>query len=890
MLSSLLLLWLATPLGLRGLAVDSNLHLQSGSDLPSQLEPGDRVVAVNEKPVHSRRELAAVLARSPFPTIEVVVELRDRMRTVTLSQLRMENDPPAELLSAARIVRVDTEVIEGAMPVSELHEYLERAAPTPIEVEYELERAQVGGPVSVQQRTHSPIVLAWLALGLLGMIGVALLRSQRLSRSGSIALPISSIGIGALAMAALTANVVSVGITPSFALWAVALAVAWRSAEAASRVSRVDSPVASLLLGAPALLAVAGAGLVSVTSLGEDNVAAWLGQVDQFVLAAGALALAFYGGIAWRFASEERRVRLAEIVGVAVAIIGTLVVFLATEQELSSAVTWGLLLGGGVIWPTDLAGCLESLGSSHAAAGARAGGRGLAVGLTNLVDEVADSYQVYGFVGIGEDFVSVSVDDPTGTGEMRVVTAEAKPEVAAALSMLALEGGMYPRPMQLGDADEDPFSELRARLGFEAIVPVGTEEGRAGVQTFVGALGKDASAYDMFPVESFVESVQSAAGSAFVSELVAVGSEALLRSARRALRESQSGTGVSSPVRVKRTTQATPAPAPSSEQPGSASAGSPDTRWVTHLTDQLGRAYPVDEPAALDDREWLALSFLRDSIQPALIIGEAATGKEFVARAVHEAMWGADRRFATVDCATRPPSIVDVELFGDDEEPGLVDVIGKGTLLLKGASTLGDDRLANLVPRLCRTSCRLIFAERYRGNEDGVPATVPKTIVRFCGDRHIHLSPLRERASDIPRFANHFLHEAAMRYGAMVTGFEPDALEYVGSLELSGNFLELRARVTAAVLRSDGETISRADFGESAPGSPPVRRAPEPEQSAQTTLALPWIESSSDAQSGEKDRIVAALEEAGGNRTRAAEVLGFTRGKLLRRLKKYNLS
>lgn len=895
-LASLLLLWLATPLGLRDLAVDSNLLLQSGSDLPSQLEPGDRVVAVNDQPVHSRRELAAVLARSPFPTVEVVVELRGRMRTVTLSQLRMENDPPAELLSAARIVRVDSEVIEGAMPVSELHEYLERAAPTPIEVEYELERAQVGGPASVQQRTHSPIVLAWLALGLLGMVGVALLRSQRLSRSDSGALPIASLGLGALAMAALTANVVSIGISPSFTLWAVAFAVAWRSAEAATRASRVDSPVAGLLLGTPALLALGGAGLVSVTSLGEDNVAAWLGQIDQFVLAAGALGLAYYGGIAWRFASPEPRVRTAENIGVGIALVGTLAVALGTDESLASAVTWGLLLGGAIAWPADLAGCLESLGTGATYPASAQRGPGLSAGLAELAGVASSDVRVYGFVGLGEDFMAVSVDDPAGIGELRVLSVEAKPEVAAALSMLALEGGMFPRPMQLGDAsDDDPFAELRARLGFEAIVPVGTEDGRAGVETFVGAIASEPSAYEMFPVEEFVEAVQAVASPVFVSELVAVGSEALLRNARRALRESQSASGATAPVRARPTPQpkATPEPTvePRGEREDTISSGS-DERWVVHLTDELGRDYPVGEPAALDDREWVALSFLRDSIQPALIVGEAATGKEFVARAVHEAMWGDGRRFAAVDCATRPPSIVEVELFGDEEERGLVDVIGKGTLLLKGASALGDDRLANLVPRLCRRECRLIFAERYRGHEDGVPSTIPETIVRFCGERNIHLSPLRERASDIPRFANHFLHQAAMRYGAMVTGFDDDALSHLESLELSGNFLELRAVVTAAVLRCEDTTIRGGDFGASPPAAPTADEAvPEVAASAQTTLALGSVPAAAaGGADDERSRIVAALEEAEGNRTRAAELLGYTRGKLLRRLKKYEIS
>ena len=906
LLGALLLLWLGTPFGLRGLAVDSRLALESGSDLPSQLEPGDRVIAVNDQPIHSRRELAAVLARSPAASVEVVVELRGRMRTVTLSQLRMENDPPAELLSAERIVRVDSEEILGAMPVSELHEYLERAAPTPIEVEYELQRAQIGGPASIQRRSHSPIVLAWLALGLLGMVGVVLLRSQRLSRLDLGALPVASAGAGALALGALTAIVVSQGVNPSFALWATAAVVAWRSLEAASRASRVDTSVAGLLLGAPALLALAGAAFVSVTAVGQDNVAAWLDQIDQYVVAAGALALAYYGGIAWKFGAEEKRARLAEITGVAAAVLATIAFAAFTELSITDAIVWGLLFGGGLLWPSDLAGSLESLGSENVRARGAHAGVGLNAGLIELREGVDPEYQVYGFVGIGEDFVAVTVDDPTGTGELRVVSVDAKPEVAAALSMLALEGGMFPRPMLIGEDSDDPFAELRVRLGFEAVVPVGVDGARPGVQTFVAAIGKDVGAHKVFPVEEFVESVQDTVSPLFVTELVAIGSESLLRGARRLLKEARTGSGGSAPTRARKTA---PAAAKTTPAPTAPTAPPEDGAWGQHLDDELRRSYPVDDPDALDDREWLALGFLRESIQPALIIGEPATGKEFVARAVHEAMWGTDRRFATVDCAVRPPSIVDVELFGGEDEPGLVEAIGKGTLLLKGASHLGESRLRDLVPRLCRTSCRVVFAERYRGDEDGVPASVPETLVRFCEDRNIHLSPLRERKSDILRFANYFLHRAAMRYDVMVTRFSEDAVDHLRRLELSGNFLELEARVMSAVLRAQGEVVGLSDLGladqpqGSAPSAAPLSSAasavegpatepPAPENArsksaSQTTLALGAI--GDDSAASEKAQIAAALEAAGGNRTKAAEQLGYTRGKLLRRLKKYGL-
>jgi len=303
------------------------------------------------------------------------------------------------------------------------------------------------------------------------------------------------------------------------------------------------------------------------------------------------------------------------------------------------------------------------------------------------------------------------------------------------------------------------------------------------------------------------------------------------------------------------------------------------SRWAAHLSELVQRRYPVEDRDALDDREWLALAFLRDSVKPALIVGEPGVGKEFVARAVHAAMWGETRRFVVLDCSLRPPSVVEDELFGDDDEPGLVAVVGEGTLLLKQASSLGEERLMRLVPRLLATRARLVFAERYRGAETGIPSTVSKAIRAAVEERRIHLSPLRERPDDVARFASMLLLRAAMRYDLAVTEIGDDAEDFLGTLDLPGNFAELDAVVTGAALRCTGRVLRRTDFGVAATGSTTSADAP-----AQTMLDLPDGDGD-----GDRERIVEALREAGDNRTRAAELLGMSRGKLLRRLKKFGL-
>lgn len=310
--------------------------------------------------------------------------------------------------------------------------------------------------------------------------------------------------------------------------------------------------------------------------------------------------------------------------------------------------------------------------------------------------------------------------------------------------------------------------------------------------------------------------------------------------------------------------------------------------WAHQLGDELKRGYPVQDPDALNDREWLALGFLRDSIKPALLVGEPGVGKEFVARAVHDAMWGETRRFAVLDCAVRPPSIVEVELFGDEETPGLVELVGRGTLLIKSASNLGDNRLETLVARLDRSEARVVFAERYVGDETGVPKTVSRVIRNVVQDRNIHLSPLRDRPADIVRYARYFLHRAGMTYDVMVTSFMPEAEAWLRALELPGNFPELRARVVAGVLRAEDESVSLRDLGVDEDSVTTDDIAPTTAETKRETSSDDGAQWTTDERR-ERDKIVDALTAHDGNRTHAAASLDMSRGALLRRMRKYDI-
>ncbi|MCB9531084.1 MAG: sigma 54-interacting transcriptional regulator [Myxococcales bacterium] len=895
-------LWLAAPLRLAGFALDADLAIVPGSPLPSpDVLPGDRVVAVNRQRIATRRELAAVLSRAVRGEATVVIEQRGRLRTATLSQLRFERDPPPDLVDAYSVVRVDERRFAGRVPVSEIGAFLAEAAPTPIEVEYELRRTQIEGPAAIRSSAPSALVLAWLALGALGFFGVALLASQGLSRRRDLPHAAATVALGALACSALTATALGASAAPTFALWAVAVFVVWR-AVAAARGPASERGAWVSLAGPLAAVAVIGVAYVAVTAVGQDTVAGLLRQVAQGFAAAAAVGAGLVvGDLAGKGGSATSRRLRAIAVGVGV-LAGAAVAVAAPDLRLEW-MSFALLAAGAVLWADDVAAAVGLAVDPRRHVEGGGGESGLLAALQHLQDVAPAGTTARAYAGADRDFVAVSSGSGAG-GEARLVAAPASEEVAALMAMLATEGGMLPRGPRLHGHDvieEDPFEDVQARLGVVAAVPL-RAAGAAGLSGFF-VLSQEPGGAPVHEaaVTLFIDAIEEVEGPRVYAELGMLTAGALLGVARAVVKArpprevereapraqptpsapppavalgarlaSASASGAVTSVRAT-TLAPRPLAAPVPDGPG------PDaTAWMLHLSESLEAHYPVSDPEALDDREWLALAFLRESIKPALIVGEPGVGKEFVARAVHAAMWGEARRFAVIDCALRPPSVVEDELFGDGDEAGLVAAVADGTLMLKQASALGQDRLVRLVPRLLQTSARVVFAERYRGEEPGIPKSVPSAIRVAAEDRTIHLTPLRDRPEDVSRFATYLLHRAAMQYDLPLTELDGEAEDWLASQDLALNFVELEVLVTSAALRAGGGgTLRREHFvgpDREADGAP-----------LQQVLDL------TGAENEERDQILAALREAEDNRTRAAELLGVTRGKLLRRMKKYGL-
>lgn len=293
-----------------------------------------------------------------------------------------------------------------------------------------------------------------------------------------------------------------------------------------------------------------------------------------------------------------------------------------------------------------------------------------------------------------------------------------------------------------------------------------------------------------------------------------------------------------------------------------------------------------------------------------LILGEHGTGKELVARALHQASQRSAGPFVTVDLGALSTNLFESELFGHvkgaftgaaADRVGRFEAAANGTLFLdeigniplalqRKLLTVLERREINRVGsmdvrpidiRLVSATNMPIYEMAKRG-ELGEAHPAHEGNARFREDLlyrintfEIALPPLRERRDDIPLLAEHFMHLHGQRYGKAKQGIASSALDRLQRYHWPGNVRELRNTLERAVILSDHALLQPLDFLLSAPL--PQSSTPEPEDD---TLDLEDLE---------RVTIRKALSKHGGNISRAAEELGLTRRSLYRRIEKYGL-
>jgi DNA-binding NtrC family response regulator len=287
-----------------------------------------------------------------------------------------------------------------------------------------------------------------------------------------------------------------------------------------------------------------------------------------------------------------------------------------------------------------------------------------------------------------------------------------------------------------------------------------------------------------------------------------------------------------------------------------------------------------------------------------LLLGESGTGKEMVARAVHQLSPRARARLVTVHCAALASTVLESELFGHEKGAftgaherriGRFEEAQGGTLFLDEIGEIDAGLQIKLLRFLGERTFERVGSNKTIVADVRLVAATNRDLAgmvregKFREDLYfrlnvvpIQLPPLRERSGDVSLLAQHFLRESARENEKSVNGFTAEALEALVQYTWPGNVRELRTAVEHAVVLSRAETIGLRDL------PPALRRQDGAEMSSKAALRLP-DRGGLTVKEAERQLIIRALRESGGNRTEAARRIGMSRRTLHRKLHEYQL-
>jgi len=277
-----------------------------------------------------------------------------------------------------------------------------------------------------------------------------------------------------------------------------------------------------------------------------------------------------------------------------------------------------------------------------------------------------------------------------------------------------------------------------------------------------------------------------------------------------------------------------------------------------------------------------------------LIIGDSGTGKELVARAIHSQSHRRSRPFVAISCTALAESLLESELFGHEkgaftgayaQKKGKFEAANRGSLFLDEIGEMS----ANIQVHLLRVLEEKEFT-RVGGNElikvdvriiSATNKDMKKAIAsgEFREDLYyrlnvvsIELPPLRERREDIPLLAQHFLKKFTIENQKEITGFSPEATDFLLKYEWPGNVRELENTIERAVILAQNPSIKMADMSQ---GNMPLAR------SAPVRGNLKEIE---------KNYILETLTQSQGNYRKTARLLGISRMTLYNKVRTYGIN
>ncbi len=290
-----------------------------------------------------------------------------------------------------------------------------------------------------------------------------------------------------------------------------------------------------------------------------------------------------------------------------------------------------------------------------------------------------------------------------------------------------------------------------------------------------------------------------------------------------------------------------------------------------------------------------------------LVIGESGTGKELVARAIHKGSDRADRPFVTVNCTAIPENLLESEMFGHlkgsftgaiANKPGLVEAAHTGTLFLDEVGDISLAIQAKLLRFLQDRGIRRVGGTDEKKIDVRIIAATNKKLEKemeqgnFREDLYyrlnvirLRLPPLREREEDIPLLMDHFMKKFAAEQGKNIKKVSSLVMRVLCNYHYPGNIRELENIIERCVTLEQSDQLTAENL-------PPkliegTRETPSP--LTETQIPHDGIDLNHTLDNVERDLINRALGLTGGNRSRAARLLGISFRSLRYRLVKLGM-
>jgi DNA-binding NtrC family response regulator len=282
-----------------------------------------------------------------------------------------------------------------------------------------------------------------------------------------------------------------------------------------------------------------------------------------------------------------------------------------------------------------------------------------------------------------------------------------------------------------------------------------------------------------------------------------------------------------------------------------------------------------------------------------LIQGESGTGKEVVANMIHRMSERSAKPFIAVDCGAIPDNLIESELFGHEmgaftdaktKREGKFELANSGTIFLDEITNLSDSNQTKLLrtieerkinrigsKRPINLDVRILTASNVKLSNAVNGGKFRADLYYRLNEFHINIPPLRERADDIPELVRHFVKEANKELNKSVEDINKNVMKKIMEHKWPGNIRELKNTIRRAVLLTHGNTIERINIMDDIKTTLSRAKTPDGNNGSMSFEDI--------TKNAERDAIIKAIDESGGNRSKAAKILNMNERTFYRKLK-----